>query len=170
MAHFKAHPDWYVGLRSGDSFQRFQLFLHQQRDQYGGRRCPMPCGMDSTRLEVHPALGTTRCHNTEPGEDCYNHVVYSKNINLPQHPEWYPGLDKTSSFYEIQAFLHEQEVCPKPCTRTSPKSKKQKERQRTAECDGLSPMGSWCAQSRMKALELTAVMQRQVRAATVMLP
>jgi len=153
MEHISDHPEWYVGLHSGDSVKKFQHFMHQQKLHSGGRRCPMPCGMESMDLEVSPVMGIDTCHDTEPGEDCYNHVVYSKNVNLPQHPEWYPGLDKNSGFFEIQAFLHEQEVCPKPCTQPRPKHQEKVPRQRSvplvpprqksvpdSECTGLSPL------------------------------
>jgi len=96
--------------------------------------------MESGELVVSPVIDD--CHDTEPGEDCYNHVVFSKNVNLPRHPGWYPGLHKNSGFFEIQAFLHEQQVCPKPCTQPR-QQQKEVTRQRSAqesECVGLSPM------------------------------
>lgn len=148
MNHITEHPEWYVGLHPGDSFKKFQSFMHNQRKAGGVRRCPMPCGMDSAESSFSPVNDIDSCRDAQPGEDCYNHVVYSKNVNLPQHPEWYPGLEKNSGFFEIQAFLHEQEVCPKPCTQTMPQVESQEtkptappQRQRSApECMGLSPL------------------------------
>lgn len=137
MDHIKDHPDWYVNLHVNDDFKVFQRFLHHQRVKGGGRRCPMPCGIDAVEhQDVDVAIGS-KCKDSVAGEDCYNHVVYTKRVNLPEHPEWYPGLDKKAGFFAIQAYLHEQGVCPKPCTKVKKVEHKQPEKAVNKSCDGL---------------------------------
>jgi len=110
--HIKAHPDWYVGLHQTSSFAAFQNFLHKQTVAGGKRRCPKPCA--KVEKDHGPSI-YGKCHTAQEGDDCYNHVVFTQKENLPKHPEWYPGLAKNAGFLEIQDYLHEQRVCPKPC-------------------------------------------------------
>jgi len=126
MHHIKAHPDWYVGLDEKSDLKAFQAFLHKQRTKGGLRRCPKPCG-HVERINQH--LYSSKCHTALKGEDCYNHVIYTKKENLPKHPEWYPGLPAHSSFQVIQDYLHNQHVCPKPCGLSEARKKDRK-----AEC------------------------------------
>jgi len=114
-AHIKEHPDWYVGLSADDGSKTIQNFLHKQRTKGGGRRCPKPCGHIQKKDKGHQALAFGKCHDTVKGEECYNHVKYTKDENLPKHPDWYKGLPITASFKVIQNYLFKQHVCPKPC-------------------------------------------------------
>eukprot|EP00419_Tripos_fusus_P038344 CAMPEP_0172784492 /NCGR_PEP_ID=MMETSP1074-20121228/204963_1 /TAXON_ID=2916 /ORGANISM="Ceratium fusus, Strain PA161109" /LENGTH=879 /DNA_ID=CAMNT_0013621495 /DNA_START=370 /DNA_END=3011 /DNA_ORIENTATION=+ len=62
---------------------------------------------------------TMQMHDVRAGSECYSHVAFTLK-ELPEHPNWYPGLGTKSSFKEVQAYLHEEidkggRVCPKPC-------------------------------------------------------
>mmetsp|Transcript_25573 Transcript_25573/g.39262 ORF Transcript_25573/g.39262 Transcript_25573/m.39262 type:complete len:453 (+) Transcript_25573:1-1359(+) len=115
QAHIKAHPDWYIGLNKEDNDKAFQAFLHKQKTKGGHRRCPMPCGHIEKKDAGHKALAFGKCHDSVKGEECFNHVTYTKKQALPKHPEWYTGLPADSSFKVIQNYLFKQHVCPKPC-------------------------------------------------------
>jgi len=132
--HIKKHPTWYVGLRPEDGFKAFQHFLHHQKMAGGKRRCPKPCDYHPKSNDGGSNSLDGKCQDVEKGTKCYNHVAYTKRVNLPEHPDWYAGLSQTASILEIQSFLHEQDsdVCPKPCTKpessqkSEPKPKKTK--------------------------------------------
>jgi hypothetical protein len=141
MKHIKQHPDWYVGLHATDNFKTFQHFLHHQRGHGGKRRCPMPCGFRAQHLaNADSSSRSGKCHDAEPGEDCYNHMTYTKKLDLPKHPEWFPGLDEDADLPSIQAFLHHQDVCPKPCAKPKvhkTNKEKQGNTEKTLKCRGL---------------------------------
>lgn len=105
----------------------------------------MPCGFKAKEKAVADSSSVSgKCHDAGPGEDCYNHMTYTKKVNLPKHPEWYPGLDEDADLPSIQAFLHHQEVCPKPCTKSKMPKPNGEEQGNTTEkalkCLGLPPM------------------------------
>jgi len=95
---FKAHPDWYPGFTSESSFEEFQAFLHRQAV------CPRSCGK-----------AKTNCHTAKKGEECYTDVITTMKRYIITHPESYPGLTASSSFEEVQDFLHGRFSCPRPC-------------------------------------------------------
>ncbi|CAK0854281.1 unnamed protein product, partial [Prorocentrum cordatum] len=75
-----------AGLLTSTSFETFQACLHTAPD-FG---CDAPCP----------------CHTAQPGERCYQTVVWVMNQGIAQRPDWYPGLGPGSSFEEIQDFLY----------------------------------------------------------------
>jgi len=103
----------------------------------------MPCDFHPKSNDEGSTSFGDECKDAEKGTNCYNHVTYTKRVNLPKHPEWYAGLSQKAGFLEIQSFLHEQDadVCPTPCTkphkihRAKPKKKKVH-----AKCKNLSPL------------------------------
>jgi len=57
------------------------------------------------------------CHTAKVGEACYEGVEWAMEKGIRQEPDWYPGLNRTSSFEDFQAILHESQHhhCPAPC-------------------------------------------------------
>jgi len=61
------------------------------------------------------------CHNAVKGDvkdgECYKHVMWAMETGINTNPEWYPGLNKRSSFEDFQTVLTKNpEVrCPRPC-------------------------------------------------------
>lgn len=110
------HPDWYPGLSENSSVKEVQAFMYQEKDASGKRVCPFPCGMDHDKQDKHKH----RCHTTIPGEACYHQVLWAMD-EVRAHPEWYPGLNSSSSVEEFQAWLHLGKKdslgqrCPIPC-------------------------------------------------------
>jgi hypothetical protein len=51
------------------------------------------------------------------GESCHESVLWAMTVGLKLHPEWYPTLNKTSTFEEVQAVVHKlrPESCQLPC-------------------------------------------------------
>merc|ERR1719203_1052257 len=87
----------------------------------GTQRCPLPCGLENARASTRSRLGfDKKCHTTVGGEPCHVHVMYTIN-QIPDHPNWYPGLSKHATVKEVQHYLykevdgHGHHVCPKPC-------------------------------------------------------
>lgn len=105
MEHgIRNHPEWYIGLTYGASFEEFQAHLHLggkvvDGSPHGG--CPMPCNLCRTV--------------TEETETCYTDLAWAMEHGITLHPEWYPGLTAESSQQEFQGFLNTQHVCPLPC-------------------------------------------------------
>jgi hypothetical protein len=124
--YIKSHPDWYPGLNTKSTFKDVQHFLHNQRGSDGERRCPRPCGYATKKRGVKPSAGT--CQTARRGSDCWTHVMYTSR-QIPEHPEWYVGLTKESSFLEVQEYLSHQttedgeSVCPLPCGKEKAKKK-----------------------------------------------
>lgn len=64
--------------------------------------------------------GDSDCHTATEGEACHTHVVWAMK-DRDEHPEWYEGLSKESTFADFQAFVHGQVLssgarrCPSPC-------------------------------------------------------
>eukprot|EP00928_Gymnodinium_smaydae_P031050 TRINITY_DN22919_c1_g2_i3.p1 TRINITY_DN22919_c1_g2~~TRINITY_DN22919_c1_g2_i3.p1 ORF type:complete len:596 (-),score=109.82 TRINITY_DN22919_c1_g2_i3:548-2335(-) len=96
------HPERYEGVHRGSSFADVQMLLHQK----GGFSCPLPC-----------AARHDWCHTSRHGEECYRHVRWAMKHGYRQHPEWYPGLHRWSSFTDFQFALHRggDGQCPMPC-------------------------------------------------------
>lgn len=57
------------------------------------------------------------CHTATLGETCYREVQWGMTEGIHAHPEWYPGLDFSSSFNDFQAALNESGHgnCSLPC-------------------------------------------------------
>lgn len=57
------------------------------------------------------------CHTADLGEQCYREVQWGMAKGIHAHPEWYPGLDFSSSFKDFQAALNESGHgnCSLPC-------------------------------------------------------
>merc|ERR1719254_50989 len=60
------------------------------------------------------------CRSATEGDSCHEEVLWSINNGIRNHPEWYPGLNRKSSFEEFQRLLHKrgQGNCPMPCMPT----------------------------------------------------
>jgi len=156
--HIKQHPGWYVGLRPDDGLKAFQHFLHHQRMSGGKCRCPKPCDFHpkKNKREKGPNSSGKKCKDAEKGTNCYNHVTYTKNVNLPKHPEWYAGLSLKAGFFEIQSFLHEQDadVCPTPCTKPTKKKKMDKPEKKVHEkCKKLNRLKRILCEEELKEKE-----------------
>merc|ERR1712187_431260 len=52
------------------------------------------------------------------GDPCFKAVVWAYKTGLREHPDWYQGLTKASSFQDIQTRLSEQNQ--KGCVRACP--------------------------------------------------
>jgi len=72
--------------------------------------------MPTTQQSVSD-LGEKDCQTAVQGDDCYPHVMWALQTGINQHPEWYPGLNKVSTFQDFQEQIHSErsEVCPRPC-------------------------------------------------------
>jgi len=102
-------PSWYSGLTRQSTFEDFQMLLHL-RKQHG---CPAPC------QNLPPSF----CHTSRPGEECYGHVIWAKEVGIQTMPKIYPSvLTVNSSFVEFQEWLHHirHGDCQAPCTEAVP--------------------------------------------------
>merc|ERR1719210_2639646 len=57
------------------------------------------------------------CHTAQEGEICYDHILWALEDGFDDHPDWYPGLTKGSTFEEFQEVLYTggHWSCPPPC-------------------------------------------------------
>lgn len=57
------------------------------------------------------------CHTAVNGEACYKGVSWAMKDGIRTHPDWYNGLNASSSFEEFQAAIHRTSPrdCPRPC-------------------------------------------------------
>ncbi|CAK9050482.1 unnamed protein product [Durusdinium trenchii] len=97
----KLHPTWYPGLTSSSPFSDFQARVHHVNP----KDCPLPCTKDAG------------CHTAVAGEHCYSAVKWAMKSGITQHPTWYKGLTKESSFHDFQVAVHKAtpKKCPMPC-------------------------------------------------------
>lgn len=58
-----------------------------------------------------------RCHTAVEGESCYVAVTWAMQLGLVQHPDWYVGLTKDSSFEDFQRHMRRSisADCAEPC-------------------------------------------------------
>jgi len=97
-----SNPEWYTGLSTSSSFEDFQDYFFSEK--VNGGVCAAPA--------------CEACHTAVEGEACYDAVQWVINTGLTTHPDWYPTLSSTSSFQDIQEFLHassSNDNCAKPC-------------------------------------------------------
>jgi len=61
-----------------------------------------------------------RCHTAVRGESCYVAVTWAMKIGIEQHPAWYTGLSKDSTFEDFQAHMRKYIAadCAEPCARS----------------------------------------------------
>jgi hypothetical protein len=127
MKKWKDHPEWYVNITEGSTFKDYQNFFHQQLENDGTRRCPRPCDYQpEAPQDDHTAGNRTSvkkptCHTAKPGEECYNHVIYTQR-QAAKYTDLYSGLDAESSFEDVQHYLLQENQCPEPCDPGSNKS------------------------------------------------
>lgn len=64
-----------------------------------------------------PGQTGSDCHTATESDECYGHVTWARGTGIKEHPEWYPGLDASSSFEDMQEHLWKQGLgnCPQPC-------------------------------------------------------
>ncbi|OLP76858.1 Developmentally-regulated G-protein 1 [Symbiodinium microadriaticum] len=94
------HPHWYPGLSSDSDFSDFQALLHLL-PQNG---CPRPCrGATCLQLRLQPL--------------CLLRVDWLQQVELIQHPSWYPELTAESSKRELAKSLWQRgdPNCYRPC-------------------------------------------------------
>jgi hypothetical protein len=77
-------------------------------------------GAGTTQEATKPKSTTTRkppCHTAVEGDKCYMDVMYGMTKGLYENPDWYPGLDKTSTFEDFQKLLSANPKldCSEPC-------------------------------------------------------
>lgn len=98
------HPEWYPGLSGSSSSADFQAQM-AQRGQSG---CPMPC-VESC-LTLGPDSGNASVA-------CWEAIQWAKGTGIRDHPEWYAGLNASSSDTDIQSLMakNKQNGCPTPC-------------------------------------------------------
>jgi len=111
------HPSWYPGLTTNSTVKEVQAFMHEETTGDKRKRvCPLPCGLNHDKTDKHHR----RCHTAIAGETCYDQVLWAMD-EVDAHPEWYPGLNSSSTVEEFQALLHlgkkdnEGKHCPIPC-------------------------------------------------------
>lgn len=97
----RSNPEWYPGLTVSSSFEAFQTLFYDRA--INSAVCPtLPC--------------EEMCHTSQPGEECYPHIVWAMDVGILANPAWYPGLTAVSSFEDFQTFLHKISAeCPLPC-------------------------------------------------------
>merc|ERR1719362_81598 len=120
MKKYKDHPEWYVNISARSTFKDYQYFFHQQVENDGTRRCPRPCkykphSPKSDMDDKDKKTKEKKCHTSQPGEDCYNHVLYTGK-EAAKYPDFYSGLNGDSTHEEIQHYLHMENECPEPCS------------------------------------------------------
>jgi len=119
MKKWKDHPEWYINITERSTFEDYQCFFHRQIENDGARRCPQPCDYhpQASQDDVtgHGSIARKgNCHTTKPGEECYNHVIYTQR-QAAKYKDLYSGLDAHSSFEDVQHYLSQERQCPEPC-------------------------------------------------------
>jgi len=99
----KNHSEWFSGLSVASTFPEVQLNIHSNLN--ATVHCPKPCNA---------------CHTAVDGERCYSAVVWVMEEGIEKHPESFRGLNRFSSFQEVQDHLHRNKSeakshCVKPC-------------------------------------------------------
>ncbi|CAE7199415.1 Nhlrc2 [Symbiodinium natans] len=66
----------------------------------------------------------TGCHDVQPGEGgaCWEAIMWGKNVGMPQHPDWYPGMTEDSplSEWQFKSYNTTHPKCPRPCNVPAP--------------------------------------------------
>jgi len=120
MRKWKDHSEWYINITERSTFKDFQNFFHHQIENDGSRRCPRPCDYRPQLQDGGARKGL--CHTAKPGEECYNHVIYTQR-QVAKYKDLYSGiLNANSSFEDVQHFLSHENQCPEPCDLGSNKS------------------------------------------------
>merc|ERR1712176_351031 len=105
-------------LKASSSFEQFQQALHDAAEE-----CPAPCApKEEARATpvptVTPVPGQSMsCHTAIPGDRCYTRVKWVMNDGIHSNPTWYNGLDKYSTFEDVQGLLaaDPNAECQTPC-------------------------------------------------------
>jgi hypothetical protein len=120
MKKRKDHTEWYINITEKSTFKDYQNFFHQQIENDGTRRCPRPCdyhpqaAQDDNVAAKGGGSSKANCHTAKPGEECYNHVIYTQR-QAAKYKDLYSGLDANSSFEDVQHYLLQENQCPEPC-------------------------------------------------------
>lgn len=115
-----AGVEWYPELSANSSAAEIQAHLHFCY----WKRCPLPC--TTTGLHGCTMIGRfwndSACEDAAVGTKCYHEVHWAQGEGIREHPEWYEGLDNSSSVKQFQARLYqgakaglETNHCPEPC-------------------------------------------------------
>eukprot|EP00122_Pirum_gemmata_P015670 Pgem_evm1s14652 len=67
---------------------------------------------------AHKIIVVNSCKTATPDDECYSHVEWARLTGVIQYPQWYEGLTSTSTFEEVQQYLHNSNLhnCPAPCS------------------------------------------------------
>lgn len=114
------NPEWYEGLTKSSSFQDFQLSLHKKKEASCALPCmstPAPAAQATPAPTPQTTLLTPECSDAEKGSACYESVHWIMTKGLSKHPVWFRGLKPSSTFEEVQFYLHREgaDDCPLPC-------------------------------------------------------
>lgn len=128
--HWAAGPNVStLGIRQEASFNEVQMALHQA----GDKTCPMPCSLEEW------------CHTASHGELCHAYVQYAVREGISKSPELHPGLTSSSTFEDVQMFLHRKGVglCSRPCAAPGGSKKPKPPAAPTEPTEGDSASGAW---------------------------
>jgi hypothetical protein len=69
------------------------------------------------QVRATKTLSTPNCSKASPGSSCHSAVLWAMQDGIQGNPEWYPGLNASSSFEDFQLVLHfgGHHNCPAPC-------------------------------------------------------
>ena len=73
----------------------------------------------STSISIYSTNAS--CHTSTPEDACFVHAQWAHSIGLHSHPEWYPGLQASATFEDLQRFMHNKPTelkkygCAVPC-------------------------------------------------------
>lgn len=109
------NPDRYPGLNATSSMENFQCIIRKTEPNL----CSAPCGFECP-LNVtlpSPSNESSNCLTATPGASCWEEVRWAKTVGISQHPEWYPGLNASSSTESFQCIVYQSgsNKCSKPC-------------------------------------------------------
>lgn len=79
-----------------------------------------PCGLNALQLswrKFHSGRRLDECAAAVQGDSCWTEVQWAKSTGIIDHPEWYAGLNPSSSEDEFQCKVHQSAPakCPRPC-------------------------------------------------------
>eukprot|EP00930_Biecheleria_cincta_P031581 TRINITY_DN2191_c0_g1_i1.p1 TRINITY_DN2191_c0_g1~~TRINITY_DN2191_c0_g1_i1.p1 ORF type:complete len:871 (+),score=126.83 TRINITY_DN2191_c0_g1_i1:116-2614(+) len=132
------HPEWFHGLDSSSTFEDFQLNYFFDR-KHG---CERPCSPGSTTA----AENASSCETAENGSKCWLSVMWAKNEGILENPEWFYGLNGSSTFEDFQTMYYDQgkHGCQRPCEPSKDVS--------TPDCQAAEPF-SGCYKKVMWAMK-----------------
>eukprot|EP00438_Fugacium_kawagutii_P022907 Skav224169 [mRNA] locus=scaffold2007:357728:362942:+ [translate_table: standard] len=88
------------------------------------------CALNALQLKKHQETAAVAseegCHDIKEGEGgpCWEAIMWAKNVGMPNHPNWYPGMTEDSPLSEFQfvSWNTTHPKCPRPCNVPAPGS------------------------------------------------